>query len=357
MRLQAGSGLTVDIADDGTVRVGRDEADWFGPGAPTRPAVVGDPVEVVDDLGPATSVTVVDGDIRCSVLAYPERSMVVFRTTALADVDGLATGAFDQPSVGWPVFTPADRAAGGAPDDLRAVAFQHCEFGLPANAGADLDGFLPAPPPVPHRLAAPAVRASTAGRCCSPRSTPSTSRPWASTAAPCAAAGTATCPRCRRGSARNWRWSAVTGSRMSSPARELVRRGAARRAPSRPRAATSWASPLVLDRQRCGVLVPDRAGSRRRDVVRHRGRPAVATRAGPVGAARQLVLSPRGTPAVRYRRLDRAADGPRRRSHARRAARRHRSLRAALGGPPLVAHCRHLFRHRHSDGVPVLGRR
>ena len=149
MRLQAGSGLTVDIADDGTVRVGRDEADWFGPGAPTRPAVVGDPVEVVDDLGPATSVTVVDGDIRCSVLAYPERSMVVFRTTALADVDGLATGAFDQPSVGWPVFTPADRAAGGAPDDLRAVAFQHCEFGLPANAGADLDGFflLPHRPP------------------------------------------------------------------------------------------------------------------------------------------------------------------------------------------------------------------
>ena len=163
MRLQAGSGLTVDIADDGTVRVGRDEADWFGPGSPTRPATVQAPVQVLDDLGPATSVTVVDGDIRCSVLAYPERSMVVFRTTALVDVDGLATGAFDQPSVGWPVFTPAARAAGGAPDDLRAVAFQHCEFGLPANAGADLDGFflLPHRPPTgwPLVLCAPDGRA------------------------------------------------------------------------------------------------------------------------------------------------------------------------------------------------------
>jgi hypothetical protein len=163
MRLQAGSGLTVDIADDSTVRVGRDEADWFGPGSPTRQAAVQAPMQVLDDLGPATSVTVVDGDIRCSVLAYPERSMLVFRTTALADVDGLATGAFDQPSVGWPIFTPAERAAGGAPDDLRAVAFQHCEFGLPANAGADLDGFflLPHRPPTgwPLLLCAPDGRA------------------------------------------------------------------------------------------------------------------------------------------------------------------------------------------------------
>jgi hypothetical protein len=163
MRLDAGSGLVVDLAADGTVHVGRDEIDWFGPGSCTRPGSAEAPVEVADGLGSATSVTVADGDIRCSVLAVPERSMVVFRTNAQVDVSGLATGAFDQPSVGWPVFTPAQRVAGGAPDGLGAVAFQHCEFGLPANAGPDLDAFflLPHRPPTgwPLLLCAPDGRA------------------------------------------------------------------------------------------------------------------------------------------------------------------------------------------------------
>jgi hypothetical protein len=159
MRLTAAAGLTIDIADDGITRIGRGEPDWFGPAATSRPVAVGEPSEVVDDLGVATEVIVADGDVRCSVRAYAERPMVVFRTEARADVADLATGAFDQPSVGWPVFAPADRAPGGAPEDLWALAFQQCEFGLPTNARADLDGFflLPHRPPTgwPLLLTAP----------------------------------------------------------------------------------------------------------------------------------------------------------------------------------------------------------
>ena len=115
MRLPTATDLLVDVAEDGTVRMGWGEGDWFGPGRPTRAASVGEPTAVADDLGGATEVTVVDdGNIRCSVRLYDDRPLVVFRTEALADVDSLATGAFDQPSVGWPVFTPSDRAAAAA---------------------------------------------------------------------------------------------------------------------------------------------------------------------------------------------------------------------------------------------------
>jgi hypothetical protein len=159
MRLVAGAGLGVDIASDGTIRIGWGETDWFGPGRADRSSTPSDPETQDDDLGRSTSVTVVDGDVRCSVRAYAERPMIVFRTEACADLDGLATGEFDQPAVGWPVFTPADRHPEGAPHGLRALAFQHCEFGLPTNAGKDLDGFflLPHRPPTgwPLLLSAP----------------------------------------------------------------------------------------------------------------------------------------------------------------------------------------------------------
>jgi len=147
--VRLGDDLYVDVDDDGTVRVGWGEPDWFGPGHPTRPAAVGAATERTDDLGVATEVAVTEGDVVCSVRAYRDRRLVVFRIEARTAVDDLATGAFDQPSVGWPVFTPADRVDGGAPDGLAALAFQHCEFGLPAVVGPALDGFflLPHRPP------------------------------------------------------------------------------------------------------------------------------------------------------------------------------------------------------------------
>ncbi len=161
MLLEAGDGLVVDVTDGAAVRIGWGEPDWFGPGTSTRPAsdVASTPTAWVDDFGESRTVVVADGPVRCSVRACADRPMVVFRIEATEDLSGLATGAFDQPSVGWPVFTPAERLAGGVPDGTRAVAFQHCEFGLPSHAGADLDGFflLPHRPPTgwPLLLAAP----------------------------------------------------------------------------------------------------------------------------------------------------------------------------------------------------------
>ncbi len=161
MLLEAANGLGVDVSDGGTVRIGWGEPDWFGPGSATQPPS-GSPAGSTgwaDDLGEAHAVVVVDGPVRCSVRAYDDRPMLVFRSEATTDLSGLATGAFDQPSVGWPVFTPAERLAGGVPEGTRAVVFQHCEFGLPSQAGADLDGFflLPHRPPTgwPLLLAAP----------------------------------------------------------------------------------------------------------------------------------------------------------------------------------------------------------
>ncbi len=168
MILEAASGLTVDVAEDGTARIGWGEPDWFGPGAATgatsgHGAMTGHGAATetawTDDLGSARSVVVADGPVRCSVRAYVERPMLVFRIEATADLADLATGAFDQPSVGWPVFTPASRRDGGVADGTRALVFQHCEFGLPSQAGADLDGFflLPHRPPTgwPLLLTAP----------------------------------------------------------------------------------------------------------------------------------------------------------------------------------------------------------
>jgi len=147
MELRATAGLTVDVDDDATVRIGLDGADWFGPGRCSLPTDRGAVGEVTDNLGTADEMLVADGTLRCGVRAYRDRPLVVFTIAATEDVDGLATGAFDVPSVGWPVFTPSERHADGAPDGLRALAFQHCEFALPATTGAELDGFIL----LPHR--------------------------------------------------------------------------------------------------------------------------------------------------------------------------------------------------------------
>ncbi len=149
MQLRAAGGLVVEVASDGAVTVGLDGQDWLGPGRPWRPAALGPPVAGADRWGAATSVTVVDGEVQASVRAYADRALLVFGLEATADLTGLATGRFDQPSMAWPTFTPARRQDGSAPSGLRALVFQHCEFGLPSTAGPDLDGWflLPHRPP------------------------------------------------------------------------------------------------------------------------------------------------------------------------------------------------------------------
>lgn len=165
MQLRAHGDLVVDIAADSTVRVGRGATpDWFGAGRPigvdldtsastaeVGTTSVGDHTRDAgsNDIGEYVEAVITDGDIRRSVRAYSDFPMVVFGTRANVDLDGIPTGSYDQPSVGWPVFTPADRIDGGVPDDIRAVVFQHCEFGLPSTSGPQLDGFflLPHRPP------------------------------------------------------------------------------------------------------------------------------------------------------------------------------------------------------------------
>ena len=161
MRLLAGSGLIVDIAEDGTVRSAGARATGSGPGRPTRAGPSPDPVEVHRRPRPGH---VGDGGRRRRRPLLGAR----LRRTPAGRVPHRGAGRRRRPGhrarstsrrSGGRSSRPADRADGGAPDGLRAVAFQHCEFGLPSNAGADLDGFflLPHRPPTgwPLVLAAP----------------------------------------------------------------------------------------------------------------------------------------------------------------------------------------------------------
>jgi hypothetical protein len=149
VRLTGADGLSVDVASDGTLRLGLDGEDWLGPGRPSLPASVGEPASAIDGLGDAISLAVVEGDVRCSVRVYDARPLLVFHCEATTDLTNITTGAFDQPSVAWPTFTPNERVEGDTPNGLRALVFQHCEFALPSNAGPSLDGWflLPHRPP------------------------------------------------------------------------------------------------------------------------------------------------------------------------------------------------------------------
>lgn len=143
MRSEAAGGLVVDVDDEGRVRIGYGEPDWFGPGAclapnaPVAPRADGD------------ALVIADGDVRCSLHPDPTRALVVCRIEATRDLSGLATGSFAEPSVAWPRFTPSDRASDGVPTDARALVYQHCEFALPSTSGPELDGFFL----LPHRPA------------------------------------------------------------------------------------------------------------------------------------------------------------------------------------------------------------
>lgn len=136
MRITAANGLTARIDGEGDVRIEWGETDWFGParltvaGAPT--AFDGDHVEF----------TVGGGTVVASVHADDEVPMLVFRLEATADLDGIATGAFDVPSIGWPSFTPAEREADGVDPSARALVYQGCEFAFPTGADISLDRFF-----------------------------------------------------------------------------------------------------------------------------------------------------------------------------------------------------------------------
>jgi hypothetical protein len=150
----ASDDATTDEAGCGSVTISWDEPDWFGPGRLVRGTdalemSIAESVEVIDDIGTARQLVVHHGEIIASVRAYTDEAMIVFRLEAAHDLTGLETGSYADPSIGWPVFTPADRAPGGIDAGASALAFQACEFGFPSGAGAALDRFylLPHRPP------------------------------------------------------------------------------------------------------------------------------------------------------------------------------------------------------------------
>ena len=173
MRIEAGNGLVARIDVDGVVRIEWGEADWFGPGRLTRHGAVA-PVEgevtlaevsvteIDDDIGHARLATVHRGVVQASVRAYRGLPMLVFRLQATTDLDGIATGTFAEPTVGWPVFTPAERDADGVDPAARALAFQCCEFAFPTGADTSMDRFFV----LPHRPPTgwPLVISATDGR-------------------------------------------------------------------------------------------------------------------------------------------------------------------------------------------------
>ncbi len=134
------------------------ERDWFGPGRAARgdTSLTLDPPEPPD---PGNRLVVHSGEVELSVRADEARPVLVFRIEARRPLTGIATVAFDRPSIGWPVFTPSERLDGGVDPASRALVFQCCEFAFPSGTGASLDRFflLPHRPPTgwPLTLTAP----------------------------------------------------------------------------------------------------------------------------------------------------------------------------------------------------------
>src|SRR3954451_12039484 len=87
----------------------------------------------------------VDGSAR----ALPDAPVVVLRLEAQEACHGLATGAFEWPSVEWH-FDPNARAAEGAPEGVRSFGLQYTEFALPVFSDEVLSRWrlLPIRPPV-----------------------------------------------------------------------------------------------------------------------------------------------------------------------------------------------------------------
>src|SRR4051794_36167434 len=120
--LRAGP-LRVRVTPAGEVRVGWDEADWLGPGRLTVP----DASDAPRVFATADAVAIESSWITAGVRAMVDEPVVVLRLEARSARDGLATGDFATPAVGWH-FDPANRDPGGAPEDLRGFGHQYTEF-------------------------------------------------------------------------------------------------------------------------------------------------------------------------------------------------------------------------------------
>jgi hypothetical protein len=137
--------------DAGELRIGWNEPDWFGPG---RLVVPGSP----PNLWSAGHAFAIGADWVHASLSERDEGVFRLRLEAHEARAGIATGEFARPAVMWH-FDPARRAAGGAPDGMRAFGFQYTEFALPVFSDAALSRWrlLPIRPAVvlPLGLVAP----------------------------------------------------------------------------------------------------------------------------------------------------------------------------------------------------------
>lgn len=163
--LEAGEGLQLVLEEAGDARVAwAGGEDWLGP-VSLAVAAGGGAARVLprgrararegrDELGPFSGAELawegLELPVRTTVHAYPERPLLVFRVEARERIAGLATGAFEEPSLAFPFARPTARRADGVPEGTRAFGHQHTEFAFPTMADAALRGFLWAPhrPPV-----------------------------------------------------------------------------------------------------------------------------------------------------------------------------------------------------------------
>ena len=81
MRLTAADGLSVDVAANGTVKVGLDGQDWFGPGRSSLPSSVGAPVTAFQASYPNVRVQILVTERMVDLIA--EGVDLAFRLGAL----------------------------------------------------------------------------------------------------------------------------------------------------------------------------------------------------------------------------------------------------------------------------------
>ncbi len=157
MRLEAADRLALVFADDGSCRVEWGEPDWLGPvrariasaGAVASDLRVASRSTGRDDLGEfeKLELTIVGSllPVAASVRAYRERALLVFRLEAREALQGISTGALDDPALVFPWFVPSARAQHGAPEGARGIGHQYTQFALATTSSSDLADFRLAP--------------------------------------------------------------------------------------------------------------------------------------------------------------------------------------------------------------------
>jgi hypothetical protein len=152
--VQAGP-LEIRVGDDGRLRLGWNEPDWFGPIGVSGVGVM--PSEWRPTADGALHMDC--GWLRAGVRALADEPVVLLSLTALEGTPKLATEAgFDEPCVAFDL-APEARAPNGAPAAVHAFGHQYMQFALPVFSDASMQrwrllGFRPAAV-VPLGLVAP----------------------------------------------------------------------------------------------------------------------------------------------------------------------------------------------------------